>query len=251
MNTLFNPYGFLVGIGIITALQLSELQAKKHHFSDKELWRVATWMLIGGVIGARLYHVFSDFELYQSHLFQIFAVWEGGLSIIGGVAGALIGLLGYCRQKKKNVSFVKTVADLAVFGLPFGQAIGRLGNFFNQELYGFPTQLPWGIFIDLPHRLPGFEIYQKFHPLFFYEMMGTVLIGAFLWWVERKKIWKVGSGQFALFYIMAYSALRFALDFLRIDKQLSSFFNLGINQLILVGVVLVSGVLWMYQDEKK
>jgi prolipoprotein diacylglyceryl transferase len=251
MNSIFHPYGLLVGIGIVVAFQLSEIQAKKHRFPHRELGRLGVWLLVGGIIGARLYHVMSEFILYQHQLWYIFAVWEGGLSIIGGMAGALCALFLYSRYYKKDISFIKTVADIAVLGLPFGQAIGRLGNFFNQELYGFPTTLPWGIFIDPQHRLAGFELYQKFHPLFLYEMIGVLIIGSGLWWGERQKIWRVGSGQLALMYVIAYALLRFCLDFLRIDKHLILFLHLGTNQIVLLGVLLVSIVLWRYSDDQK
>src|SRR5260221_94425 len=149
----FHYYGFIIGIAIWIAFLLIEKKTVEAGVDNKTFWRITGWGLLGGLLGARLYHVATDFHLYQHNLMGISQVWKGGLSIIGAVIGAALCIFVYLRiQKKHKVSWL-TIADCAAFGLPFGQAIGRLGNYINQELYGPPSNLPWAIYIDPAHRL--------------------------------------------------------------------------------------------------
>jgi phosphatidylglycerol:prolipoprotein diacylglycerol transferase len=174
-------------------------------------------------------------------LVVIFQVWQGGLSIIGGILGGTIAAFLY--QKIHHSIPVLKIFDLAVLGLPFAQAVGRLGNFVNQELYGFPTRLPWAIFIDPAHRYPLYQNEGFYHPLFAYEMIGLLLLGGCLWQKEKHKEWLVGSGKYFFVYLLFYTFFRFCLDFLRIDKTLLSGTSLGLNQVVLLGVFL-SGIMW-------
>ena len=144
--------------------------------------------------------------------------------------------------------------DIIIFGLPLGQAIGRLGNYFNQELYGLPTSLPWGIFIDVQHRIASYTHVERFHPLFAYEMIFTAAFGIGLWMysLRVKKPIKIGSGFYFLVYVLYYCFVRFCLDFLRIDKTYFLGTSLGLNQVILILLMLITGMytLWRIRASK-
>jgi phosphatidylglycerol:prolipoprotein diacylglycerol transferase len=169
-------------------------------------------LVIAGLIGARLYHVLNELPFYLKHPALIPAIWHGGLAIHGGLIAGALYLWYY--TKKQRVSFL-IFADILMPALLLGQAIGRWGNFFNQELFGAPTSLPWGIFIDQANRPLGFEQFTHFHPAFLYEFIWNILIvvGITLW--IRRKPQKPG----AIFGIaLALSGMgRFLIEFIRID----------------------------------
>jgi phosphatidylglycerol---prolipoprotein diacylglyceryl transferase len=179
--------------------------------------------------------------LYSGQLSGIFRIWDGGLSIIGGVIagvlGVVLGLKYFTQCRSLNL---KSVLDLSIFGLPAGQFIGRLGNYVNQELYGLPTEGVFKIYIDRTHRFPEYINYAYYHPLFFYEMIvtGAFALGLYLIYQKNKKSLKVGSGNLFLIYVAYYSFWRIILDFLRIDRGTVRY-GLGFNQIFLILVVMI------------
>lgn len=251
----FHLYGLIVGIAVSVGLLLAEYQAKKQHFPMSLFGYEVVGAVVGGLLGARLYHVFTDWELYQENLYLIPQVWNGGLSIIGallgGGAGLVLALLFLYKKKPvffSTISFSQTLdvsVDIAALSLPVAQVIGRFGNYVNQELYGWPTKLPWGIFIDVSHRPVQFLSTTHFHPLFAYEAIGMGVLAAFFWWAEYRNYWKVGSTKFALAYLSWYGVFRGCLEFLRIDKTYFGSTSLGFNQVVLFLVGGVSSVLLM------
>lgn len=175
------------------------------------------------------------------------------MSIIGGVMGGVLSTWGFLKfhplGKKINLIII---LDLSVFGLPVAQAIGRWGNFFNQELYGQPTQLPWGIYIEPTNRLIGYEQFSYFHPLFAYEMLLLLLFAGVVWINQRKQLvsgFGVGSGKLFFSYIFYYSFIRFCLDFIRIDKTHFFNTNLGFNQVFLLILMLIVGSYWLRKKQ--
>lgn len=243
---MIHPYGLVIGIAIVMGLWLMEIQAKKQHLKADDFYSLSWVILLGGIIGARLYHVIMEFNLYQDQLWQILKVWQGGMSIIGGVMGGVLSLWAFLKLHYlgKKVKFL-AILDLSIFGLPVAQAIGRWGNYFNQELYGTPTQLPWKIYIEPAFRLMGYEQWSYFHPLFFYEMILMLLFAGVVWW-GQKMTWfsgfSSGSGKLFLSYVFYYSFIRFWLDFIRIDKTQFLNTNLGLNQVILLIIMAVIGI---------
>lgn len=228
-------YGLCVGIGIVTAVSLSETQARRRGIAEKTFWSVVWSALIGGVIGARAYHVLTDFHLYADNLAATLYIWQGGLSIIGGLIGGGLAM-SWWLWRQQQLKLLPELLDVAALGLPFGQAIGRLGNFFNQELYGLPTNLPWGIVIDSQHRLPGYETVARYHPLFAYEAIALIIFGVWQWQQSQQN--RNGrDGELAFRYIFFYASLRFLLDFLRIEKMMIGV--IGLNQVILGAIALV------------
>ena len=234
-----NYYGFFIALGILAGLWVAEKIIKKFPISDCRLpiAAILAWILIPGIIGARFYHVIDYWKYYRENLREIFFIWHGGLGIFGGIFGGLLGLYWYCFTTEvhwtwqqvgtrflKRINFNKInekfleLLDLGVVGLVIGQAIGRWGNFFNQELYGWPTNLPWGIYIRPENRLPDLSGFERFHPLFLYESLGCFLIFCLLIHVLKSSGYQIISknpGAVSFLYFFLYSLLRFWLEFLR------------------------------------
>jgi phosphatidylglycerol:prolipoprotein diacylglycerol transferase len=177
-------------------------------------------------------------QYYLTHPLDALAIWKGGLGIPGTIIGGLIALFIYVRNNK-GITFIEWT-DIAAPSLALGQAIGRWGNFFNQELYGAPTNLPWKIYIDPAHRLPGFENISYYHPLFAYESLLNLANMLFLLWVSRQYRDRLKKGDIFNLYLIIYPVIRFSLDFLRLDA--SKVFSININQ-TLMAVVAVCAVL--------
>jgi phosphatidylglycerol---prolipoprotein diacylglyceryl transferase len=163
-----------------------------------------------GLLGARLYHVVSAWDLYKDDLLAIVTNWRG-LGIYGGVAGGLLALWLYCRKNRQ--SLVRWM-DIAAPGLILAQAIGRWGNYFNQELYGLPTNLPWALYIAPEYRYPQYADVSMYHPLFLYESLWNLLVFAGLMWIARRGA-KLLDGDLICLYGIGYSTGRFFLEMLR------------------------------------
>ncbi len=176
-------YGILITLGVVAATLLARAEAKRRGQDPEIIWDMLFWVVIAGIVGARIWHVLTPppsmiaqgitTQYYLTHPLDMIDIRKGGLGIPGAVAGGVLALWIYTRRKKLSLI---TWLDITAPGLALAQAIGRWGNFFNQELYGAPTNLPWKIYIDPAHRLPGFENVAYYHPLFLYEFCGTLLI---------------------------------------------------------------------------
>jgi phosphatidylglycerol:prolipoprotein diacylglycerol transferase len=193
---------------------------------EEEVWNLSFYLILSGLIGARLFHLFYNFSYYWQNPLAIFKIWQGGLSIHGALVGGMLALFFYSRFK--NLSFW-LLADLLAPALALGKTIGRWGNYFNQELYGWPTDLPWAIPIDYFNRVEGFLHFKYFHPTFLYESLWCFSIFLILLIIHRKRIKKLReqkhsnilehSGFIFLLYLVLYSFGRFLIEFLRIDPQ--------------------------------
>ena len=205
-------YGILIALGVIAAIVLASIEAKRRGENPEHVLNMALIAIPLGIIGARLYHVIDQWSFYSQNPSLIFG--GAGLGIFGAIIGGAIGLLIYTVWKKlKPLRWL----DICVPGLILAQAIGRWGNFLNQELYGYPTNLPWAIYIDPAHRLPGYESFSRFHPLFLYESMWNFL-GAFLLLLLARKLKnRLLNGDIFFLYIIYYSLGRFFLEGLKLD----------------------------------
>ncbi|MHB8624771.1 MAG: prolipoprotein diacylglyceryl transferase [Aggregatilineales bacterium] len=215
-------YALLLLTGGLVGAWLTAYRARVRGFDPDHIWNGLLWAVIPGLIGARLYHVLTptpgsglSTAYYLQHPEQILAIWNGGLGIYGGVAGGLLGIWLYARRHKQPLA---PWLDLAAPGLLLAQAIGRWGNFVNQELYGQPSTLPWAIYISPDKRLPGYEQYATYHPLFLYESLLDVLACVALLWVERRFAKWLRPGDLLLCYLLLYPPIRIAMDILRLDS---------------------------------
>jgi len=244
-------YGIVLMLGAVAGAWLATAEVKRRGYDPEIVWDLLVYLVIGGIIGARLWHILTPppssivqnltTAYYLTHPLDAIAVWKGGLGIPGAVIGGAAVLYWYTRKHK--LSFAEW-ADIAAPGLALGQAIGRFGNFFNQELYGAPTDLPWGLYIDPAHRLDGFEAYSYFHPLFAYEAILNLANMFLLLWVTRRFKGSLIAGDVLLVYLIVYPVVRFSLDFLRLDASLIGGFNA--NQVVMAIVASVASVaLWM------
>lgn len=210
-------YSLMILMGILVGQWVSSRLARERRENTDHVVGILVLAVPLGLIGARLYHVISAWGFYSQYPELIPAIWRGGIGIYGGIAGALLAFVIYCRWQK--LSLLRWM-DIGAPGLLIGQAIGRWGNYFNQELYGPPTDLPWGIPIDKAHRLPGYESdsYKLFHPLFLYESLFNVVGFFILMWVNRRFGKKMANGDLALLYMVWYPLGRFWLEGLRLDS---------------------------------
>jgi phosphatidylglycerol:prolipoprotein diacylglycerol transferase len=203
-------YGIMITTGVIAAITIAWLEARRRGEDTRHVFNLVLVVLPLGAIGARMYHVIDQWSYYSQHPAQI--IGGAGLGIFGAVIGGAIGLLIYTRWQK--LSPLRWL-DIAAPGLIL--AIGRWGNFFNQELYGYPTTLPWGIYIDPAHRLPGYENYSHFQPLFFYEFTWDLLGAVFLLFAGRKWRDRLMDGDIFFLYAIWYGVGRFYLEGLKIN----------------------------------
>lgn len=176
---------------------------------------LAVWAVPAGLVGARLYHVATDWPAYfgpNPSGEQVWEVWRGGLGIPGGILGGALGAWAYARRHGVRLP---AFADALAVGLPLAQAIGRLGNWFNQELYGRPTTLPWGLEIDPAHRPPNMPLVATYHPTFLYEALWNVGVAALVAAADRR--FRLGHGRAFALYIAGYCVGRSWVEALRID----------------------------------
>jgi len=176
---------------------------------------LAVWAVPAGLIGARLYHLATDWPSYfgpDRGSEQVWEIWKGGLGIPGGVLGGALGAWAYARRHGIRLA---AFADALAVGLPLAQAIGRFGNYFNQELYGAPTTLPWALRIDPAHRLPGYADVATYHPTFLYESLWDVGVAVLVLLADRR--FRLGHGRAFALYIAAYAVGRSWIEAVRID----------------------------------
>jgi phosphatidylglycerol:prolipoprotein diacylglycerol transferase len=230
-------------LGALGATWLAERLARRKGMNPEFVWDCLPWVLIGGIIGARLWHIFTPSVsdqyttmYYLTHPLDALAIWNGGLGIPGAVMGGALALYLYSRKRKE--SFTAWVDAIAP-GLALAQAVGRWGNFVNQELYGAPTDLPWKLYIDPQHRLPGFENVAYYHPLFLYESIWNLLVMGLLLWIGRSKFAsKLKSGDIFLIYLIAYPVGRFFLEFLRLNISMVG--GINVNQTLMAVIAVCS-----------
>ena len=218
-------YGVLMAVGIVIAVLLAMREAKRKQMNEDTVLDLCLVIIPCGVVGARLYYVLFELDQYLADPIRMLYIWEGGLAIFGAVIGGLIGMLIYAHKKK--LRFLK-LADLIAPGLVLAQAIGRWGNFFNQEAFGLPVTnpdvlwFPMSVKIDPPwtggfHTFNGIPCSEPYHlATFFYESLWCVLVFLFLWFILRKRT--KHDGDVFIWYVMLYSFERMFVEGLRGDS---------------------------------
>lgn len=249
-------YGIILMSGTLAGGLVSYQMAKQMGEDAEKLWDLLIWLVVGGVIGARLWHVFTPSpslvasgittEYYLTHPLDLINLRRGGLGIPGAVIGGAVALAMFA--KKEHLPFSKWL-DISAYGLAMGQAIGRWGNFFNQELYGKPTDLPWKIFIEPAHRMAEYKDFAYYHPLFLYESLWNLLNLGLLVLIFRRKYQWVLPGDIFLCYLIVYPLGRFLLDFLRVDA--SELGGINANQTIMGVVLLISILILVWRHRKQ
>lgn len=205
-------YGLMIALGVLAAVKVATTRWVRRGGTAEDLTTVATWAVPAGLVGARIYHVITDHQRFEGRWLHAFAIWEGGLGIWGGVAlGALVGWL-VARRRGVDAT---AMLDACAPAIPLAQAIGRVGNWFNQELFGRPTDLPWALEIDPEHRPAGYLEDATFHPTFLYEALWCLLVLGVVIWAERR--FSLRRGRAFALYVAAYTFGRFWIEALRID----------------------------------
>lgn len=209
-------YALFIIVGIVVAVWLGDRRWVARGGQSGTVADVALWAVPFGIVGGRLYHVISDNQLYFSEggsgLAGALQVWQGGLGIWGAVLGGALGAWIACRRRGIPLP---PLGDAVAPGIILAQAIGRLGNYFNQELFGAPTQLAWGLQIDPMNRPGGFETFETFHPTFLYELLWNLAVFAVLLWADKR--FTMGHGRVFALYIALYCLGRVWIEMLRID----------------------------------
>ncbi|HXD10247.1 MAG TPA: prolipoprotein diacylglyceryl transferase [Anaerolineales bacterium] len=256
-------YGIIIVSGAVLGAWLASREAKRRGHNPDIVWDLLIYLMIGGIIGARIWHIFTPspnilvrdtitgemvnpyFAGGTVHLLDILAIWKGGLGIPGAVIAGAVVLYFYSRVNQLNFA---EWADIIAPSLALGQSIGRWGNYFNQELYGAPTNLPWKIFIDPAHRLAGYLDVEYYHPLFFYESIWNFFNVCLLIWLSRRHADRLKTGDIFLIYLIVYPVGRFLLDFLRLDASMVG--GLNINQTVM-GIVALCATASLYFRHRK
>ena len=276
-------YGIILVTGAFVGGYLASVEARRRGKNPDLVWDGIIWALIGGIIGARLWHILTPppsmvaqgftTQFYLTHPLDAINTMQGGLGLPGAVAGGALGLYLFTRYgaftpvpgKTEMRSFWRwkwesQVAehvrlnllewlDIAAPAIPLGQAIGRWGNYVNQELYGAPTKLPWGLSIDAAHRVPGFtDPALRFHPTFLYESLGNLLICLALLYIARRYADRLKNGDLFFIYAILYPVLRFLMEFIRLDS--SEVLGLNANQTVMVILVIVFGGVLVVRHRK-
>jgi prolipoprotein diacylglyceryl transferase len=229
-------YALCIIVGIIVGMIITNRRWRARGGSGDSLELVVVLAVPFGIVGARIYHVITDYQLYFGpgrHPIDALKIWNGGLGVWGAIGFGVLG--GYLVARRRQIRF-PALLDAAAPGIAVAQGIGRLGNWFNQELFGRPTSLPWGLEIAPDQRPFGFEQYVTFHPTFLYELIWDVAIAVVLVLLDRR--FRLGHGKVFALYIAFYTLGRFWIEALRIDQvnQIGGF-RLN-NYTALIGFVL-------------
>jgi prolipoprotein diacylglyceryl transferase len=240
-------YGVLIAFGAYLGLRLTVSRYERFGGDPAVAERAALLALLGGFLGARLGYVIPRLDRFLASPQDILAIWQGGLVLFGGLAGGVTAVLVYCRVKRADIP---AIADAFAPALPLAQAIGRWGNYFNQELYGRPTDLPWALEVEPPFRRPGFEDASTFHPTFLYESLWNAALVGVLLWIDRRGWLRRGSLFFV--YLIGYGIGRAWIEALRVDTA-ERYLGWSRNNWIAVLVILVGicGLVWWQRRDPR
>jgi prolipoprotein diacylglyceryl transferase len=238
-----NAYGLMIAIGVIAAVRIAGRRAEnKGVGTTEDISSIAMWAVPAGVIGGRAYHVLTDYERFQGQWFDAIKIWQGGLGIWGGVtAGVAVGW--WCARRRGLDAW--WIISCAAPAIAIAQAIGRWGNWFNQELFGRPTTLPWALEVSSDIAVKaGYTAGTTFHPTFLYESVGCVVLSWLLIRLERRI--NPARGRLFAWYVAGYTVLRFGTESIRIDAS-HTVGGMRLNQWVAIGVF-VAAVLFLAVD---
>jgi prolipoprotein diacylglyceryl transferase len=232
-------YGVAIAVGVATAIVIAQRRWADRGGDPSDITRLAGWCVGAGLVGARAYHVITDYQRFEGQWLDAFKVWQGGLGIPGALLAGVIAGVIVARHRSLPVG---QLLDVAAPAIPVGQAIGRLGNWFNQELYGRPTDLPWALRIDVDHRPDELEHVATYHHTFLYEGLWNLALAAGLVLYERRRP-NGRPGRLFAVYVAGYGLGRFWVEALRIDPASEI---LGVRVNLWVSLIAVAGALgWL------
>jgi prolipoprotein diacylglyceryl transferase len=236
-------YGLMIALGVLAAVELARRRFVAKGLDPDGVSAIALWAVPAGLIGARLYHVITDWKRFRGDWWETLAIWHGGLGVPGGI---LLGtLVGVWVAKRRGIP-LGLAADAMAPAIPLAQAIGRLGNWFNQEVFGRPTDLPWGLEIDPVNRPARYLDQPTFHPTFLYEGLWNIGLMFLLIWLDRKRL--VRRGRLFAVYVLGYGLGRFWVEALRSDEA-SLILGVRVN-LWVSGALVVGGLGWLLWPSK-
>jgi prolipoprotein diacylglyceryl transferase len=236
-------YAICIIIGLLIAWVWATKRAVARGANQDTFELICLIMVISGFVGARAYHVITENRLYFGSgraWWEVFAIWNGGIGIIGGITGGALGAYLMCRWKKVDFA---SFADAVAPTLMVAQAIGRVGNWFNQEAFGKPTTLPWAVEIEPAHRPAGYAQYETFHPTFLSEGIWNLIGCAVLLWIEKK--FSFGRGKLFVSYVLWYTFGRFFIELIRIDT-VNVIGGLRINDWFALAAFLIAAVVMVW-----
>lgn len=226
-------YGLMIALGVVAAVWLFGKQLEDSGLGTRDdASSIAVWAVVAGVVGARLYHVVTDWSKYSDDFAAIPRIWEGGRGIPGGIAAGVA--VGAWQSRRRGIRSAVALTFSAP-ALALAQAIGRWGNWFNQELYGRPTTLPWGLEIDDP---VGYPPGTTFHPTFLYESLWNLALAGLLLWIQCR--YRLAAGRLFAVYLVGYGTGRFWIEGLRIDPA-ADVAGLRLNQWVALAAVVGGG----------
>ena len=240
-------YGVILALAITAGIFVSNYFAeRKFGFPKDIVIDMAPYLVFFGIIGARLYYCILNHDFYLRFPTEILAIRHGGISIHGAILGGFLGLVLFAKRKKFSIA---KLCDVSALGLILAQSIGRWGNFFNSEAFGYPTDLPWKLYIPFKLRPAEFKDFEFFHPTFLYESLLDILVFGILLFILKKDFCKK-EGDIALSYLILYSIVRIFVEHFRIDSV--SYIN-GVPIAIIVsaGIILLALPMLVYRNIKK
>jgi phosphatidylglycerol:prolipoprotein diacylglycerol transferase len=227
-------YGIILALSILVGYAVARKFSWKFGINEKEVDDIAFWITIAGLLGARIYYIIFNWQYFSSDLAETYKIWHGGLSIYGSLIAGIVFIVFYSR--KKAYSFYQLL-DLAAISIPLSQALGRFGNFFNQEAFGLPTNLPWKMYVEEINRPLQYRSESFFHPAFLYEALWNLIV----FFILYKVMGRIKPGVLAFLYLGLYSLGRFFIEGIRLDSLY--IFGLKADQLVAVLGLLVAGIM--------
>ena len=240
-------YGVVLALAIVAGTFVADFIGTKYFDLKKEtIIDLSPYLVIFGIIGARLYYCLLNYDFYLRFPTEILAIRHGGISIHGAILGGLVGLIIFA--KRNNISIPK-LADISAIGLVLAQSIGRWGNFFNSEAFGTPTNLPWKLYIAPQYRPVPYTNVEYFHPTFLYESILDFGIFLILFYIVKNKLFKK-DGNIALCYLITYSLARIFVEHFRIDS-VCFIHGYPVAMVVSVGIIILAFIAFIINNLKK
>jgi prolipoprotein diacylglyceryl transferase len=243
-----HAYGLMYVLAVIAAVVVTRWLWVRVGGRAELMYELVGWVFPAGLIGGRIYFLITTPSQIPPHWWGPFAIWKGGLGIWGGIAGGVLCGLWRVHRKRMPRAQISLLMDCVAPALLVAQAIGRIGNYFNQELFGAPSKLPWALKISPPHRPPGYLQYATFEPTFLYELIWNLLVAGFLVWLQRRYRDRIRPpGIFAL-YVAGYSAFRIFEELLRVDPA-HHILGLRLNFYV-ASILCLAGLAWFLRIQR-